>query len=996
MKIRTAMWRVRSACLCVAAVALGSVDGLAQSIGSYVSGERPMFIEMDQLVGGQPFDFNIRNMPANVDAIFVVFSLGVEPTDVSHTGTPGFLGPDLTQNFGGVLQLGSDSVSSIADPAWNGARFYFQPWVRLTDGTGRLGSMLVTEQRATPVPDPPDAVLPIPLTTQEVLPPTRSGWDRSHGHVAVGVPLPQGLVEDQNGVAQLSLTSASQAQFTTLAQWPDGSVKWALVEYFSDVDAGESHTNHAVDIGSGNVGGSDLVTPLSDSTALVDTGRLSMFLDFNSDQIFDFMEVDGLKALQTEEPNTLVLIDENDHEWTYHGLGGEITINGPVRSEIRLDGVLTESSNINDNDRVYVRTYLSVVRDEPAVRAQVTLRNTSIQHNRNLLFRGFGWRGHLKVEGTLQVRAPNVATNGNVNSLATSNISGTQDALFYQGFVENTDFYLTAGHDDASYTPFLERISGHDFLVEGCRVRIASQDFAGAAGNSGFSAVTEFADPAFLDLWSGTSQIGMTAQIEHAPYTFPVAIHAQANGRLEVQLFPTKEASDSHHYPLTWMTSETRTFVLQPNSERPNDLLQSMPQYDYPLAARPALFAYNQSEIYPWRLVTPEQAELFLEDTGITEEDAINNETPIRTVYRFANATGSANNRWQASLSYYQWLRHGHGGSYLRAYWEALYKIDKMPVTLDDGDINDAPEVEDDTTATKKGKYYDGSKHTYFQLVPDMGYHRGIHYLLDSQSHFAATVMDEDWTSTKPFGNYVNGTYGAVTNSSIAMLQLGDNQELEDYVRLYMEQWAQIVYKQPNNFGVDTDTQGWQAPVGTPSGSPLNPDGYFVTRGTGKGVDFDNHGYTMQVWTDYRQAALAYQMCVHHFRSKNPNDPIIDLLSQRAQDFYSFARRSALDDHYYDTGEYFLTDIFANDPGDENADPFDAPGAYTGNVDATNYVLHPWVNFYLDQGPSETALSYGVELVNSISKPQLDKLIHDPTLNDFIARYLRDHGLANP
>ena len=74
----------------------------------------------------------------------------------------------------------------------------------------------------------------IQIKVQETEGITRERWPLSRG-----VPLPEGEVD---GVEELWVEDGSEnvlpAQFRVLGRWPDGSVKWVLVDWQADLDGG--------------------------------------------------------------------------------------------------------------------------------------------------------------------------------------------------------------------------------------------------------------------------------------------------------------------------------------------------------------------------------------------------------------------------------------------------------------------------------------------------------------------------------------------------------------------------------------------------------------------------------------------------------------------------------------------------------------------------------------------------------------------------------------
>ncbi|MBM4015066.1 MAG: hypothetical protein FJ293_08910 [Planctomycetes bacterium] len=980
----------------VAALALGA-NGQSTStcsMGSHVSGERPYYLELDQFADGQPFTAKFMNLPANATDVTLYISPKIVVASHPDGSAPGFLGVDLASAT--AIAVSGSSYSGTVDAAkWNGP-VYLQGYFK-TGGKGRLTSLVEVHPDEASTSDPtPTVSFPIPLLTQEVLRAGKAGFDRSLAPVRIGVPLPKGQVFEKSGVPQLTLTGAKEAQFSTLSTWSDGSVKWALVEYRADVVADQVSGAVKVDKGAGSFGGGNLATT-SGSVTTVDTGSIKVTLDSAKADLFSSIVGSGRDLISTTAGNVPHYWDAADKEWTWHKTAVTVRRNGPVRSEIEIDGMFTQSTSSSDANRVLVRVYVEAFKGSSDLRATVSLRDTSLQFPEHLQFRGFTYRMKLNESGPFDVRMPKPALHGDSTSLVSGAIGSGQDAAFVTGFVKRKDYQLQTDPNSGSYKGFLEKFGKDAFAIEGVCARIASTNFCGSSATNWFSAENEFSDPAFVEVNSQSSGRGVLFGVEHACRTWPVGLEAGGDGRVEIGLLPHKAASDVHLYPLTWASAETRTFWLRFENAPAAAPLNDASSFDYPVAARAELWAYNQSDVWPWKLVTEAETKSYQTLANIRTSGTVTTR-PQRTNYRFAGGTGGGNNNWEETRRFYHWLRTGHGGSYLHSLFEAYYKADKMAWNVDDGKLADRQNIRNSTApVTRKTDMYDGSKHTFFQAVPDWAFSRGETHLLDAAKPLAETILDKKISpNVQPYGNFVPGTFAAITNAACAVLDLGANKELEDWLYTVMHQWANVVFQQSNNFGVSTTTLGWQAPVGTPEGSATNPDGYMITWASGKSSDKATYGYMSQTWTGLRGMALAYKQFAHHLEEKSPGDPLIDDLLQRAPDIYHYARRGIIDDHNRNTGDYYITDVFAGDAGNSKPNPLSPPGNLIATPNSSGYANQSIINLLLDFRPSETAYSYGVEMNRSMSETTFQNMAHDPVLNDFMWRYLVHYKVIKP
>jgi hypothetical protein len=970
-----------------------------EQVGSFVSGERPMYLQVTPLVEDADFKIELRNVPASAKNPLLIASAAANPVDLTPYGVPGSLGPDLAYAVLIDLDPTTFSLEGTVPTGLDGVTVYLQAYVGLQGSGGRLSSMLTGHVIASgddPGTDP-SVTFPLPLVTQEVLPPGRNGVDRTQQPVRVGVPLPQGHVFESSGVPQLTVLGApNAAQFSTLARWPDGSVKWALCEYLVDLAADDDCTDWSIDLGSGNFGGSDLASA-NGSVTTIDTGVLRVDFDSSTPDLFDSFALGGREVFDAARGNQPHFCDDQDLEWTWHETAVTLRRNGPVRAEVEVDGMFTRSSDPDDPDRVLVRFYVEAWQGGSAVRVLASLRDTSVSFPEHLLFRGFFWRAWLAESGPFDVRMPQTSGDGPPPGLWSGTLAAPgENASFFQGFARTQKIQLSYDPNWSTYYPFIERFDDDVFAIEGVRARIGATFLTGDASTGWWTAENEFAEPTFLEINAANGH-GVLFGIEHANLHWPVELRAGGGGRVDVALFPRKDSSDAHDYGLTYASAETRAFWVVAEDVPDDDPIAEAFRFDYPLAARAEPWVYNQSGVWHWRLVTTTSVDDYVALAGL-RKPAPPAPDAIRTVYEYSNATGGGPNNWGETRRFYQWLRVGLGGAYLSSWYEALYKADKMAWSIDDDELSDRQSIRNPSApVTRKGEFYNNSKHTFLQAVTDWAYSRGETYLLDSARTFRETLMDRVISpNVQPDGNFVPGTYGAIVNAAIAILELEPDAALEDWVHDICFQWANVVFKVDNSFGIDTSTLGWQAPIGTPPGSAANPDAYMVTWGAGKSSDRAQYGYTTQGWTDLRLGSLAFQRYVHHLREIDPSDPLIADLLGRAQDWYHYAHRCIPDDFQSLTGDFYIIDVFEGDAGDPNVDPFAEPGDDISLADASGYALQSIVNFALEAGLSESALSYGVEMHRSMSKSTYDEFINDPVLNEFIWRYLVHYGLLQP
>jgi hypothetical protein len=982
--------------LLVLAFALPATALARQQIGSFVSGERAMYIELSPLEAGADYTLEVRSVPPGSGDVFVIASTEYSPVDYTARGIPGWLGPELKKAV--VFDVGAGSASGTVPTGLVGVTIYLQAVVGTPAGT-RLSSMVTAHVIASggdPGGDAVNVQFPLPFKTAQVLPSGVSGQDWSAGPVRVGVPLPIGEVFESNGVPQLTVTGGTPAaQFATLARWPDGSVKWALAEYLADVAAGTKNTNYDVDKGGGNFGGADLAS-VSGSATTVDTGAIRFVLDATKPELFTSFQRNGTEWFDNAYSGVPHFWDDADQEWTWHKMVVLVRRNGPVRAEVECSGSFTRSTAPDDADRIYARFLIEAYAGGSSVRVTASLRDTSVRFPQHLLFRGFTWGAKLADGGSYSVTVPQPDGAAEATKTWTGSLGSSDDASYFQGFAKGSNYELCDDANWSRYMPFIQRFGSDDYAISGVRARIAATTYTGTAASGGWTDPTVFAEPAFLETIAASGH-GVLFGPEHANLLWPASLSAYGDGRFEVGILPHKDPADAHDYPLTYASSETRTFFLVAEDAASAAPIAVAKRFDFPLAARGELSVYNQAQVWPWRLVTKDEVDAYCAHAGLRKSStpSVNG---MRTVYRYSNGTGGANNNWEETRRFIQWLRGESDSAYFSSLYEALYKADKMAWTIDDDQLANCQTIRNPSApVTPKDDFYNNSKHTFLQAVPDWAFARGETLLLDSQRNFAETLMDPNVSrNVQPLGNFVSGTYGAVVQAACAILELGPDYPLEKWTHEVCDEWAHVTYKQSNPWNIDTSVVGWQAALGTPTGSPSDPDGWMISWSSGKASDKNLYGYMTQGWTDVRGGAQAFHRYWWHLRQIAPHAPLLADLLARADDWYHYSRRGVPDDHCADTGEYYITDVVAGDAGNSDIDPLAPPGDDIDTPNPSGYSNQSVVNFLLAARPSETAYSYGVELHRSMSNPNFDALVNDPILQQFMWRYLIHYGLKQP
>lgn len=191
----------------------------------------------------------------------------------------------------------------------------------------------------------PDAV---PLGVEEPSGVARKAWP-----VTAGVPLPQGALSDPQAVNLVGPDGRPlPVQAEPLAHWPDGSIRWLLVDFQVDLAAKEKkrfhlHLDHAKEVANveqpvvvrQRTGRVQFVTGPMQLEIVANSVRLpgDVWLDRNADGQFEPSE-----RITTSDGAGVVLTDDQGRQFSTAGQGppAEITVEqaGPLRACVRIAG----------------------------------------------------------------------------------------------------------------------------------------------------------------------------------------------------------------------------------------------------------------------------------------------------------------------------------------------------------------------------------------------------------------------------------------------------------------------------------------------------------------------------------------------------------------------------------------------------------------------------------------------------------------------------------
>ncbi|GAK51416.1 hypothetical protein GobsU_32934 [Candidatus Moduliflexus flocculans] len=165
-----------------------------------------------------------------------------------------------------------------------------------------------------------------------------SGIARHAEPVTVGVPMPECLIQD---IAEMRLFDAQSVcrplQTQTLAQWPDGSVKWALCDFQADVPA-NAHAEYVLTVGQEQAEPMPplMITHESDSFR-IETGAAVFTIPIRRFLPFSSVMIDGQECLDATNCR-VSLEDDAGRQYEHLIERADIETSGILRTTLKIDG----------------------------------------------------------------------------------------------------------------------------------------------------------------------------------------------------------------------------------------------------------------------------------------------------------------------------------------------------------------------------------------------------------------------------------------------------------------------------------------------------------------------------------------------------------------------------------------------------------------------------------------------------------------------------------
>ena len=524
--------------------------------------------------------------------------------------------------------------------------------------------------------------LNVPVTVEEALEQNISGIDRTNEPITVGIPLPEN--SGITSINQLGLNGVSVGQFRVLAKWPNGNIKWVLIDTLISLKANETSKFYLTE-GSGNFGGEDLAT--EDSNYIyINTGPAQFRIRKHNFNLFDKVVVNGKEIIKEGESEGIVVEGQRADEEQpslYTSQLGEATVtieeNGPVRAVVKIDGVLKNSAGkrfLGYTLRMYFYKGKSKVKIVFTHKAG----SRYLMENPHFNFIDLRIKPNLD-QFNFKASTPFGEESGSISEQDSLRmIQGRSTA--YQGYYAKT---IEEGQEKGSHVLHLEEVGGENGykLNKNGEVIINTSE-------------EQFPDLFYLDL-SNSSAKGISAGIRFAAGLWPKSIEVE-NGNLIIGIMPKNNPPG---YYMLWGSHQTTEILYDFHSSQ-NNPSNEMKRFQYPLVAKAPVSWYNNAGVLDkglrFKIVN------FSEEANYYESKGIPTTGPYRTLSRTPKefkvlrehnwgSAGGPNQYDQAFISFVNFLREdlnqNYSGTYfLKAEDKFRYYADRSVFHSDDYDAS--------------------------------------------------------------------------------------------------------------------------------------------------------------------------------------------------------------------------------------------------------------------------------------------------------------------
>ena len=670
-----------------------------------------------------------------------------------------------------------------------------------------------------------------------------------------GIPIPQDWgVGEVGGRPALGIAGSSRWQFRTLDQWPDGSVRWALVDIATTVGTGQPAPLYDLVPGDGVATTPD-IGRVDGAWLRLDTGPLQVAVDRFAFDLFEEVVADGVRVVA---PGSMTGLVGTTSLGGALGVGpSSVTLaeNGPARAVIKAEGTLVDALGQGVLDYTCRLTARAGSRD---VEVTLTVRNASILRP-----------AHARI-GSLELFVDLDAGDDARVSLASPDGELDFDmepghcAHVYQAYTDShTEGVLGPG---PGYKPHIPKLDGYNLFEEGW---LLSYDGTILVSTD----KTDYPEQGYARL--AGSRGGMTASIRHMPYMWPAAfeVNGGADAPFVVGLFPRKNFAG---YTFSWRQHESRTATLSFFGGAPSEAAaQTARRGDAVVSGRYLDYLdYHRAGVFRFDLVSAQEQQLAYGLLGLDHEPDPQNVSLEITRFLPAHLGGGENNHAfiEKRLADH-FLRFGLGGHFLSALDLALYKAEWQIRRSDDFHHASDPGAINPTLPHS----------TSFEGDLEHRYREGLvlAWHLTGDERFRDALLDEaEILPTLTLTPHERSMYQTL-RALVVLYEFVDDPAVK--ATLLADLRARLTWFVGPTLDVHSATDGW----GWEDAPGMGRRGYFVNSTQNVNEQPPGEHFQTRGFITATLGPMAFYMAA---RALPDGDPLIDICRMRLRDLAHFAR----------------------------------------------------------------------------------------------------------
>ncbi len=211
---------------------------------------------------------------------------------------------------------------------------------------------------------------PITLSIREPL-----GLSRPNYPVTMGVPFPQGILKSTENLRLEANGQAVPLQAKTTANWPDGSIKWVLLDFQLDLQPGADNRcelYYGQQIAPGPQPSHPVSVSESSGEVTIDTGPVQVTLAEGAPLPFTRLSLNGRVVATADSIDSSMQVDGKHYEL----IASEVCVvelSGPLRAVVRCEGTAVAEDG---SESFHVTTRIYAYAGKSHLRVYLTLTNT--------------------------------------------------------------------------------------------------------------------------------------------------------------------------------------------------------------------------------------------------------------------------------------------------------------------------------------------------------------------------------------------------------------------------------------------------------------------------------------------------------------------------------------------------------------------------------------------------------------------------------------------